>query len=198
MINSQVSNIIIMLVMMQVSRRIDMEDPTNILYIRIAYCTSMVLSFLIYQYARSKIVAKNDLTTMKYVEPTSPFSGEALEKNQKEKFNVTTVKDYDLKEIDGAIKSIYTGVMMMGFMHFYMGYVNPLFMQSISPIKSALEHNEVKIHVFNKPATGDLKRPFKAASLFGGFGQQPAAQEDKKSIEKAERAGNGGVGVKAE
>lgn len=182
-----------MLVMMQASRRIDMEDPTNILYIRIAYCTAMAVSFLIYQYARAKIVAKNDLTTMKYVEPTSPFSSEALEKNQKEKFNVTTVKDYDLKEIDSAIKSIYTGMMMMGFMHLYMGYVNPLFMQIISPVKSALEHNEVKIHVFGKAATGDLKRPFKAQSMFGGLGQQPGPQEDKKSVEKAEKAGNGGI-----
>lgn len=62
-------------------------------------------------------------------------------------------------------------------------------------MKSALEHNEVKIHLFGKPATGDLKRPFKAPSLFGGMGQT-GPKTDKKSIEEAERAGN--AGVKAE
>lgn len=193
--NPQVSNIIIMLVMMQISRRIDMEDETNILYIRIAYVASIAIAYVVYQYTRSKVVAKNDLTTLKYVEQTSPFSAEALEKSQKEKFNVTTVRDYDLKELDSAIKSIYTGVLMMGFMHFYMGYVNPLFMQSISPVKSALEHNVVKIHLFNKPAVGDLKRPFVAPSLFGGSAKNSTPTE---AVEKAEKAGNGGAGIKAE
>ena len=82
---------------------------------------------------------------MKYVEPGNAMSGEG------EKLQVTTVRDYDLKEIDSAIKSIYTGMAMMGFMHLYLKYTNPLFMQSISPVKSALEHNEVKIHLFGKP-----------------------------------------------
>lgn len=187
--NPQVSNIIIMLVMMQLSRRIDMEDPTIIMYIRILYCSSIGISWIIYQMARKRIVAKNDMTTMKYVEPGNAMSGEG------EKLQVTTVRDYDLKEIDSAIKSIYTGMAMMGFMHLYLKYTNPLFMQSISPVKSALEHNEVKIHLFGKPATGDLKRPFKAPSLFGGMGQT-GPKTDKKSIEEAERAGN--AGVKAE
>ena len=80
-------------------------------------------------------------------------------------------------------------------MHFYMGYVNPLFMQSISPVKSALEHNVVKIHLFNKPAVGDLKRPFVAPSLFGGSAKNSTPAE---AVEKAEKAGNGGAGIKAE
>ena len=186
--NPQISNLAIMLVMMQVSRRLDMEDPSIILYVRIAYCSSVAIAWIVYQLARSKIVQKNDLTTLKYVAPANPMAGESEGKLQ-----VTTVKDYDLKELDSAIKSIYTGLAMMGFMHLYMKYTNPLLMQSISPIKSALEHNEVRIHLFGKPATGDLKRPFQAPSLFGGFGQSPAAKTDKKSIEEAEKAGMGGV-----
>lgn len=174
-----------MLVMMQLSRRIDMENEQNILYIRIAYGASVGLAFIIYQLTRKIIVTKNDLTTLKYVQPSSPFGGEG------EKLETTTVKDYDLKEIDSAIKSIYTGLAMMGFMHLYMKYTNPLFMQCISPIKTALESNEVKIHLFGKPATGDMKRPFTAASLFGGATSGP--KTDKQSIEEAERAGNGGV-----
>ncbi|SCU82118.1 LADA_0C03114g1_1 [Lachancea dasiensis] len=186
--NPQISNLAIMLVMMQVSRRLDMEDPTIVLYVRIAYATSVALAWTVYQLARNKIVKKNDLTTMKYVAPANAMAGETEGKLQ-----VTTVRDYDLQEVDSAIKSIYTGLAMMGFMHLYMKYTNPLLMQSISPIKSALEHNEVKIHLFGKPAAGDLKRPFKAPSLFGGLGGAPEAKTDKKSIEEAEKAGHGGV-----
>lgn len=185
--NPQISNLAIMLVMMQLARRIDMEDDKNIMYIRIAYGASVAVAWLIYQLIRQKIVAKNDLTTLKYVTLAAPMSGEG------EKLEVTTVRDYDLKEVDSAIKSIYTGLAMMGFMHLYMKYTNPLFMQCISPVKTALESNEVKIHLFGKPASGDLKRPFKAASMFGGFGGGNAAKTDKKSIEEAERAGTGGV-----
>lgn len=180
MMNAQVSNIVVMLVMMQLARKIDMEDETNILYIRIAYVTSAVLAFAVYQVARRKIVAKNDLTTLKYVTPGNSLTGEA------DKLNVTTVRDYDLQELDGALKSIYSGAAMMGFMHLYMKYTNPLFMQAISPIKGALESNVVKIHLFGKPPTGDLQRPFKTASLFGG---SSAPKTDAKSIEEAERAG---------
>ncbi|QLL31361.1 hypothetical protein HG536_0B02240 [Torulaspora globosa] len=185
--NPQISNLVIMLVMMQLARRIDMEDEKNIMYIRIAYGTSVGLAWIVYQLVRRIIVSKNDLTTLKYVTPASPMSGEG------EKLEVTTVRDYDLKEIDSSIKSIYTGLAMMGFMHFYMHYTNPLFMQAISPIKSALESNEVKIHLFGKAASGDLKRPFAAPSLFGGFGGNNGPKTDKKSIEEAERAGTGGV-----
>lgn len=79
----------------------------------------------------------------------------------------------------------------MAFMHLYMKYTNPLLMQSILPFKSALEQNIVQIHVLGKAASGDLKRPFKAASMFG----VPAggAQTDKKSISEAETSGTGGV-----
>lgn len=79
---------------------------------------------------------------------------------------------------------------MMAFMHLYMKYTNPLLIQSVLPVKSALEQNIVQIHVFGKPASGDLKRPFKVASLFGPSG---GAATDKKSIAEAEQAGTGGA-----
>lgn len=185
MLNPQITNLLIMLVMMQLARRVDMEDETNIMYIRTAYISSITVSWIIYQLARRAIVSKNDLTTLKYVKPANPMGGEP------EKLEVTTVRDYDLREIDSAIKGIYTGVAMMGFMHFYMKYTNPLFMQTISPIKSALEHNEVKIHLFGAKPVGDLKRPFVAPSMFGAQPQGP--KTDRKTVEAAERAGQGGV-----
>lgn len=84
------------------------------------------------------------------------------------------------------------GVAMMAFMHLYLGYTNPLVLQSIIPLKGALESNLVKIHVWGKPAKGDLQRPFKqAAGIMGAFAGP--AQSDKAAVKAAERAGRGGA-----
>ena len=84
------------------------------------------------------------------------------------------------------------GMAMMGFMHLYMKYTNPLLIQSILPLKSAFENNMVKIHLFGQPASGDLKRPFKApAGFMSSLGG--ATQSDKKTVEAAERSGRGGA-----
>lgn len=174
---------------MQVAKKLDFEDPDVLFYARAAYITCQVLAFLVYFFVRAKINAKNDLTTLKYVEPANPMSGQT-----EPRAIVTTVKEYDLQQVNQQIKGMFTGLAMMGFMHIYMKYTNPLVMQSISSLKGALESNIVKIHLFGTPATGDLKRPFKAApgfleALTGAGG----VQTDKASVEAAEVAGAGGI-----
>lgn len=129
-----------------------------------------------------------DLTTLKYVEPANAMQG-----TTESKLVTTTVKEYDLQQVQTAIKGVFSGIAMMAFMHLYMKYTNPLLIQSILPVKSAIEQKIVQIHVFGKPASGDLKRPFKAASMFGGMGGGNDAQTDKKAISEAETAGSGGI-----
>jgi hypothetical protein len=111
------------------------------------------------------------------------------------KLVTTTVHQYDVEQMKTLYKGQLMGVGMMAFMHLYMKYTNPLLIQSIIPLKSAFEGNEVKIHLFGQTATGDLKRPFKAAAGFMSAlqGGAPAATNDKKTIEAAEKAGRGGV-----
>lgn len=109
------------------------------------------------------------------------------------KLVTTTVHAYDKSQLKQLMRSQMMGVGMMAFMHLYMKYTNPLLIQSIIPLKSALESNLAKIYVFGQPATGDLKRPFKAGGgLMSGLQSGPA-QSDKKAVEAAERAGHGGV-----
>lgn len=105
----------------------------------------------------------------------------------------TTVHAYDMSQLKGMFRTQAIGVAMMAFMHLYLKYTNPLLIQSIIPVKSALESNLVKIHLFGQPASGDLKRPFKApAGLMSGLTSGPA-QTDKQAVEAAERAGRGGI-----
>jgi hypothetical protein len=105
----------------------------------------------------------------------------------------TTVRDYDLAETSklvrirpfsllstvdcvpspsvtcSQIKGVFTSVAMMGFLHLYLKYSQPLFVQAIMAFKSLYEAKIVKIHVLGQKTEGDLKRPFKSGpGMFGG------------------------------
>ena len=127
------------------------------------------------------------MTMIKFVEPAP------LGSTEEPKLVTTTVHAYDLDQLKTAWRGQAAGVAMMLFMHMYLKYTNPLLIQSIIPLKSALESNLVKIHIYGQPASGDLKRPFKAAGgLFSAL-QGANAQSDKKAVEAAEKSGRGGV-----
>lgn len=185
--NPQITNLLIILGMMQVSKKVPFEDPQVLLGVRVLYVVSNLIILGIYFYMQMKINAKKDLTTLKYVEP--PAMGSAEEP----KLITTTVHSYDLQQLKGMYKSQLMGIGMMGFMHLYMKYTNPLLIQSIIPLKGAFEGNLMKIHLFGQPAVGDLKRPWKSAGGMMGMGGGGDPKADKKSIEQAERAGSGGV-----
>lgn len=128
-----------------------------------------------------------DLTTLKYVEPAPMGSSE------EGKLVTTTIHAYDIQQLRTAFRGQLMAVAMMGFMHLYMKYTNPLLIQSIIPVKSLFESNLIKIHLYGQPASGELKRPFKAAGGFMGAMQNGQAQSDKKAVEAAEKAGRGGA-----
>ena len=108
------------------------------------------------------------------------------------KLVTTTIQEYDNSQLQSQYKSQLMGVAMMGFMHLYLKYTNPLLIQSLIPVKGALEGNLVKVHIFGKPAAGELKRPWKAGGgMMGMGGSGPVT--DKASVEAAERAGRGGA-----
>lgn len=187
------------------SKKIPFEDERVLWGARGLYLLSNAIIAIMYLYIQSKINAKKgmpthqppdacyqlttvnlDLTTLKYVEPAPVGSAE------EPKLITTTVHSYDLQQLRALWKSQLMGVAMMGFMHLYLKYTNPLLIQSIIPLKGALEGNLVKIYLFGQPAIGDLKRPWKAAGGMMGMGQGEV-KSDKKSIEEAERAGRGGI-----
>lgn len=212
--NSQLSNILIMLGMMIISRFLDFENKLILNSVRLMYFTSILSSLLMLQLTKWRIQKANNLTVLKYVSKDSnslfdmtsnhELEGSAEFSSSGERLHVITIKDYDLTEINSALKSLFNNLMIMLFMHFYLGYTNPLFMQSISPIKSTLENKVVKIMFFNHSDTGYLKRPFKTEPMFGSDRSKNKnsmmnmisngdIKTDKKTIETFEKAGNGGI-----
>ncbi|KAJ2900643.1 hypothetical protein MKZ38_002302 [Zalerion maritima] len=185
-ISPAITNMVIILGMVQVAKKIPFDDPNVLNAVRGLYILSNAIIFGIYMTVRSKINSKKDMTTLKYVEPAPMGSAE------EPKLVTTTIHAYDLAQLQQQFRSQMMGIAMMGFMHIYMQYTNPLLIQSIIPLKGAFESNMVKIHLLGKPAVGDLKRPFKQTSgLFSGM--QQGQQSDKKSVEAAEKAGRGGA-----
>ncbi|KAF2666129.1 inorganic phosphate transporter-like protein pho88 [Microthyrium microscopicum] len=185
--NPAISNLVIILFLVQAAKKIDFENPLVMTSARGAYILSNLIILGAYAYINMKINAKKDLTVIKYVEPAPMGSAE------EPKAVVTTIYDYDRGQLKQLIRSTLMGVGMMCVMHFYFKYTNPLVIQSIIPLKGLFEGNLVKIHLLNKPASGELKRPWKANSGIMGAMQQGEIKTDKKSVEKAEKSTRGGA-----
>ncbi|KAK4216503.1 inorganic phosphate transporter Pho88 [Rhypophila decipiens] len=186
-LSPQITNLVIILGVMQVAKKVPFDDPNVLNGCRALYVISNIIILGIYLYIKSAIDKKKDMTTLKYVEPAPMGSSE------EGKLVTTTIHAYDAGQLKNLMRSQMMGVAMMAVMHIYFKYTNPLLIQSIIPLKGALEQNLTKIHLFGKPAAGDLKRPFKQpAGLMAGLQGGPA-QSDKKAVEAAERAGRGGA-----
>jgi hypothetical protein len=185
--SSQVFNLVVMLGSIQVAKYIPFEDPYVLNTVRGVYVFTNVVIALIYVYIMAQINKKKDMTTLKYVEPPPVGSSE------EGKLVTTTIHDYDMQQIRSSFRGQLMGVAMVAFMHGYMKYTNPLIVQSILPVKNAIDSNLAKIYIFGAPAIGDLKRPFKASGGLMSAMQQGGVQSDKKAVEAAERAGRGGA-----
>ncbi|EPX74391.1 pho88 family protein [Schizosaccharomyces octosporus yFS286] len=176
--NPQVKSIAITGVLMSLTKVIDFSKPYLLLPLRIAYAAVTLLQIGLFYYTRTIIQKKNDLTVMKYVEPATPISG-----REHAKFIATTVREYDLNKLLASFKQMLVTIGTTMFMHLYMGYAPPLLFQLVSAVRGFLDENEMKIHILNKPATDDLKRPFKSAGLLASYGQ---VLTDKRSVDDAE------------
>ncbi|KAH7910521.1 inorganic phosphate transporter [Hygrophoropsis aurantiaca] len=183
--NSGVQNIVISLGAMQVARRIPFDDPDVLNYVRIGYITSQIVILGAYFFVSYKIKQKNDQTVLKYVDAANPLSSDSGG------LVTTTVRDYDLSETSKLLRAAYFGIAMMSFMHIYMKYTQPLFIQALMGLKNLYDAKPVAIHLLGKPAVGDLERPFKVASMFGAAS---GPQTDAASIAEAEKK----VGAKKE
>ncbi|EIM90602.1 inorganic phosphate transporter [Stereum hirsutum FP-91666 SS1] len=177
--NAPMQNLAISLGVMQVARKIPFDDPDVLLYVRIGYVVTQAICLAVYFYISQKVKSKNDQTVLKYVEPPNQMTQEPGN------LVTTTIRDYDLAEVSKLIRSTLTSVAMMGFLHLYMQYTQPLFVQALMGLKSLYESNEVKIYVLGKAPEGDLKRPFKAAG--GLFGPAAGPATDKAAIDEAEK-----------
>ncbi|KAI9227527.1 MAG: inorganic phosphate transport protein PHO88 [Piptocephalis tieghemiana] len=192
--SSQIQTLVVMFGVMQLTSRLDLEDPEIVGKIRLAYAVAQgtVLAILGIIYFRIK--AKNDRTELKYTEPSPPFTNEPGKKI------VTTVQDYDTAQIWTQLQQTLMGVGIMGFMHYKWGYVQPLVFQCIIPLKTFFSTQLVQVHLFGKEALGDLRRPWaKENPMAGLLGSNNAnatevvdKREERRERKKQEKAAAAG------
>ncbi|KAF9916617.1 hypothetical protein BX616_003330 [Lobosporangium transversale] len=170
---------------MQITNRLDLEDTKTKQLILGAYVTAQALVLGISYLIKRRILAKKDTTVLKYLDQPKPLSGE------QPKLITTTVMAYDLEQNAQAQKQALIGLALMVFLHFQFGVIRPLVVQSILPVKNALQSKWAQVHLFGKPAEGELKRPWKADNPFAALagGQEPQSEAaEKAAIKKAEKA----------
>lgn len=157
-----------------------MKDPQVIMYLRLAYGISQLLSVLFCLWLRSKVNSQADKKHYVEVEESAkPFSDEykfampgcldSFNLSREPKKKKMTVMEYDLAEVGKQIQQILVSAGILMAIHSYFGYAQPLFLQSIMPWKNLLTLPIVRIHLFGCSATGDLARPWKAPNPFGYF-----------------------------
>jgi len=167
---------------MQLINRINVEDEQNVFYIRIVYVLAQGVILAFFAFLIRRIRLKNDQTELKYTETASPFSEEPSKRID------TTVCEYDISQAIQIIKQTFIGIMIVGFVHYKWGYVQPLILQSIFPFKTVFSQKVVQVYLFGKAATGDLKRPWKADFPFSNMFEQPnQTNMDSRQAERAEK-----------
>jgi hypothetical protein len=157
---------------MYLSRKIDLFDPKVVKTIRFAFVAYAIVMQIFMVYVRIKAKIANDRTTITVKNPMSSLlqkqlpSGEGgtndMVKSIASQFlqSETTVMEYDLKEAKKMGNSLFLPMIMLWFVHFKMGQVQPLLFQLSSGILNLVYSPLFQVYVLGR----NLERPFKAAT----------------------------------
>lgn len=95
----------------------------------------------------------------------------------------TTVQEYDISQVKSLLTQTLLAIGIIGFMHFRLGYMRPLLLQSVLGLRSVYSVPLFQVHVLGKAATGQLARPWKNP-MAGN--QTPSTPKELKAKEKKE------------
>ncbi|KAI7856521.1 inorganic phosphate transporter Pho88 [Circinella umbellata] len=168
---------------MQLSKRINWDDPDTLLFARIGYYGAQVLVMAMAYMLMHLIKKRNDSRPLRYVPQAAPS---LTNPSPAESEAVTTTNvEYDVAEVKKFIQSTLSSILMISVMHWYFKFTQPLVLQSVLPIKNLLTHKVALIHLWGDAPEGDLKRPFKTespfAALMGGAGASDTPAETSEA-----------------
>lgn len=164
----------VLLILVQVIRRLDLTSSFAIGMVRLSYICSQLAGVAFLFYIRSLIMKKGEKTEKVEVDippkfgelPTNPPAHQKI-----------SVMDYDLMECNKQIQQIISGMAILGLLHWWLGFIQPLFIQAIIPWKNLLLTPLVRLHFWGAQVNDDesLKRPWKVpnpfAELLGNMNQ---------------------------
>ncbi|OIR57598.1 MAG: inorganic phosphate transporter PHO88 [Amphiamblys sp. WSBS2006] len=169
-----------MLLVFQLTRLVDQKNPRIIMMLRTGYIIAQTTSLLVYYYILKLVEKKNDKKMIDVEIPRAFFSSE------EPKTERVAVKDYDKKEITNQIRSNLIGGAILVFLHLKFGFTQPLFIQTVSPIKTLLLNPLVMIHLYgmSEETHPELKRPFSDKCSGPVCGNTDASPEEKTETVK--------------
>ncbi|KAI9496877.1 inorganic phosphate transporter Pho88 [Zychaea mexicana] len=172
-VKSPIFNMLFVIGSMQLSKRINWDDPDTLLYARVGYYSAQVLVVIMAYMLMHLIKKRNDTRPLRYVPQASPSLMNPQPATESEPVTTTNV-EYDVSQVKQFIQSTMSSILMISAMHWYFKFTQPLVLQSILPVKNLLTHKVALIHLWGDAPEGDLKRPFKSespfAALLGGAG----------------------------
>ncbi|KAI9095519.1 inorganic phosphate transporter Pho88 [Phlyctochytrium arcticum] len=174
---SQVTNLAVVFGLVQLANKLDLDNEANVNYLRVGYLGMQICVAVAYAIVYRRVLQKNDQSNLTFTEVKNPLSPQNSETVR------TTVKDYDVGKLKELFRSQVTAMVILGFIHFKWGYLRPLLLQSVLGFRSLYQTQLVQIHLLGRPATGDLARPWKAASPFSA----PPTPVTEKEIKAKDR-----------
>ncbi|KAI9145895.1 inorganic phosphate transporter Pho88 [Paraphysoderma sedebokerense] len=164
------ANIAFVMITINVANKLKLMDEENVNIVRAIYAASQIITLAVLFFVRTKINSKNDETTLTYT-PPKQFGAPEPEPV------TTTNHKYDLAELSKSFNQTLIQVGILGFLHVKFGYIQPLLLQAVLPLKNLFSSPLVQIYVLGKDDKAQgLKRPWIAPSPFAGL-TPPAAQE---------------------
>lgn len=190
--SDQISSLLFVLIIVQVTRHIDLTNPIIINYVRATYLTVQCLLFATSYYIYRRIKSISDKSKISVTEPAKPFT------NDPPVVKEMTVEEYDEGKIKEYLKESLIALLILSFLHWKYEFVQPLLIQSVLRVKSAFSLPIIQIHVFRKEPNGPLQRPFKPpanpfAQAFENVSNNSSNEDDltkteKKKLKKAAAA----------
>ena len=98
-----------------------------------------------------------------------------------------TIREYDESEVRKLIQSTLTTMCIIAVMHYKFGYIQPLILQAILPLKNVfLDSPLFQVHLFGKAAEDKLARPWVPANPFQQM-MDNAQQKQADTVAKEEK-----------
>jgi hypothetical protein len=156
---------------MLLARKVDLFSPIVVKLTRFAFVAFLVIYQLFLLYARIQAVSQNDRTPIELKSPLTSVlqsqlgdetGGNAMMKSLASSFlsSKSTVLEYDLKQIRSMQSGMIFNMLFMWILHFKMGQVQPLIIQSILGLSNLIYSPLFQVYGLGR----NLERPFKTPS----------------------------------
>ena len=178
MLFDQLQTLIVFLLLIQAIRYFDLMNPKYITFVRAGYlisqCIQHILSWVIYRIIKKK---KEQETKIHVPEPATPFS------DKPPAITEMSIEEYDCMKLFELVKQNLFNCAFLFFLHLKFGYIQPLILQAILPLKTFFSTPIVKIHLLGSPVVGNLSRPFPVPkSLFTTLFQNEPEETSETAI----------------